>query len=53
MFMSSPFGLVAGLLCAAALVPALVGGKFRRRIGFLIGGLYVAYLVIMFTCFGA
>ena len=41
------------VVCAAALVPALVGGKFRRWIGFLIGGLYVAYLVIMFTCFGA
>ena len=41
------------VVCAAALVPALVGGKFRRWIGFLVGGLYVAYLVVMFTCFGA
>ena len=41
------------IISAAALVPALVGGKFRRWIGFLVGGLYVAYLVVMFTCFGA
>ena len=41
------------IICAAALIPALVQGKFRRWIGYLIGGLYIAYLIIMFTCFGA
>ena len=41
------------LMCAAALIPALVQGKFKRWIGYLIGGLYIAYLIIMFTCFGA
>ena len=41
------------IVCAAALVPALVGGKFRRWIGLCIGGLYLAYLAVMFTCFGA
>lgn len=38
---------------AAAIVPALVQGKFKRWVGFFIGALYIAYLVIMFTCFGA
>lgn len=41
------------IICAAALLPALVQGKFKRWIGYLIGGLYIAYLIIMFTCFGA
>ena len=40
------------VVTAAALVPALVSGRFKRWMGFLIGGLYIAYLVIMFTCFG-
>ena len=40
------------IICAAALIPALVQGKFKRWIGYLIG-LYIAYLIIMFTCFGA
>ena len=39
------------IICAAALIPALVQGKFKRWIGYLIGGLYIAYLIIMFTCF--
>ena len=41
------------IICAAALIPALVQGKFKRWIGYLIGGLYIAYLIIMLTCFGA
>ena len=41
------------IICAAALIPALVQGKFKRWIGYLIGGLSIAYLIIMFTCFGA
>ena len=41
------------IICAAALIPALVQGKFKRWIGYLIGGRYIAYLIIMFTCFGA
>ena len=41
------------IICAAALIPALVQGKFKRWIGYLISGLYIAYLIIMFTCFGA
>ena len=41
------------VVCAGALIPALVQGKFKRWVGFFIGGLYIAYLVIMFTCFGA
>ena len=41
------------IICAAALVPALWKGKFQRWIGFLIGGLYVVYLIMMFACFGA
>ena len=41
------------IICAAALIPALVQGKFKRWIGYLIGGLDIAYLIIMFTCFGA
>ena len=40
------------IICAAALIPALVQGKFKRWIGYLIGGLYIAYLAVMFTCFG-
>ena len=41
------------IICAAALFPALWKGKFQRWIGFLIGGLYVVYLIVMFACFGA
>ena len=41
------------VVCAGALIPALVQGKFKRWVGFFIGALYIAYLVIMFTCFGA
>ena len=41
------------VVSAGALIPALVQGKFKRWIGYLIGGLYIAYLIIMFTCFGA
>lgn len=41
------------IICAAALIPALIQGRFKRWIGYLIGGLYIAYLIIMFTCFGA
>ena len=41
------------VVCAGALIPALVQGKFKRWVGFFIGGLYIVYLVIMFTCFGA
>ena len=41
------------IVCAGALIPALVGGKFKRWIGFFIGGLYIVYLVIMFVYFGA
>jgi len=38
---------------AAVLLPALIMGKFKKWNGFLIGGLYIAYLVIMFVFFGA
>lgn len=41
------------VVCAGALIPALVQGRFKRWVGFFIGGLYIVYLVIMFTCFGA
>ena len=41
------------IVSTAAMVPALVCGKFKRWIGVLIGVLYIAYLVIMFTYFGA
>lgn len=41
------------VVSAGALIPALVQGKFKRWVGFFIGALYIAYLVIMFTCFGA
>ena len=41
------------VVCAGALIPALVQGKFKRWVGFFICGLYIVYLVIMFTCFGA
>lgn len=39
-------------ISAAALIPALISGKFKRWIGYLIGGLYIVYLIIMFTSFG-
>ena len=41
------------IISLAAMVPALISGKFKRWTGYLIGSLYVVYLVIMFTCFGA
>ena len=41
------------VVSAGALIPALAQGKFKRWVGFFIGALYIAYLVIMFTCFGA
>ena len=41
------------IICAAVLVPALWTGKFQRWMGFLAGGLYIVYLTVMFTCFGA
>ena len=36
----------------AVMVPALACGRFKRWMGILAGALYIAYLVIMFTCFG-
>ena len=41
------------IICAAVLVPALWKGKFQRWMGFLAGVLYIVYLTVMFTCFGA
>ena len=41
------------IICAAVLVPAMWKGKFQRWMGFLAGGLYIVYLTVMFTCFGA
>ena len=41
------------IVSAAAMIPALICGKFKRWIGVFIGALYIAYLVIMFTYFGA
>ena len=41
------------IICASVLVPALWKGKFQRWMGFLAGGLYIVYLTVMFTCFGA
>ena len=41
------------IVCAAALVPALASGRFKRWIGFFVGGLYIVYLIVMFACFGA
>ena len=41
------------VVSAAAMIPALVCGKFKNWIGWLIGGLYIVYLVIMFVYFGA
>ena len=40
------------VVCAGALIPALIGGKFKRWIGFFIGGLYIVYLIVMFPFFG-
>ena len=40
------------VISAAALIPALISGKSKRWIGYLIGGLYIVYLIIMFTSFG-
>ena len=40
------------VISAAALIPALISGKFKHWIGYLIGGLYIVYLIIMFTSFG-
>ena len=41
------------IISAAVLIPALISGRFKRWTGFLAGGLYVAYLVVMFVFFGA
>ena len=41
------------VVSAAAMIPALVCGKFKKWIGWLIGGLYIVYIVIMFVYFGA
>lgn len=41
------------VVTCAAMIPALACGKFKKWIGWLIGGLYIAYLVIMFVYFGA
>ena len=49
MLLDKPACLV---ISAAALIPALISGKFKRWIGYLIGGLYIVYLIIMFTSFG-
>ncbi len=38
---------------AAVLLPALFMGGFKKWQGYVIGGLYIAYLVIMFVFFGA
>ena len=43
----------SGITCPVPARPALVQGRFKRWVGFFIGGLYIVYLVIMFTCFGA
>ena len=40
------------IISAAVMIPALACGKFKRWMGILAGALYIAYLVIMFTCFG-
>lgn len=40
------------IISAAVMVPALACGRFKRWMGILAGALYIAYLVIMFTCFG-
>ena len=40
------------VISAATMIPALVCGKFKRWIGVLIGVLYIAYLVVMYTYFG-
>ena len=41
------------IISAAVLIPALISGRFKRWTGFLAGGLYAAYLVVMFVFFGA
>ena len=41
------------VITCAAMIPALACGKFKKWIGWLIGGLYIVYLVIMFVYFGA
>ena len=40
------------IISAAVMIPALACGRFKRWMGILAGALYIAYLVIMFTCFG-
>lgn len=40
------------IVSAAVLIPALACGRFKRWMGILAGARYIAYLVIMFTCFG-
>ena len=41
------------IVTAATMIPALACGRFKRWMGVLAGALYIAYLVVMFTCFGA
>ena len=41
------------IVTAATMIPALAGGRFKRWMGVLAGVLYIAYLAVMFTCFGA
>lgn len=41
------------IVTAAAMIPALACGRFKRWMGVLAGALYIVYLVVMFTCFGA
>ncbi len=41
------------IVSAAAMVPALIMGRFKKWQGYLIGGLYVVYLAVMFVFFGA
>ena len=41
------------IVTAATMIPALACGRFKRWMGVLAGALYIAYLTVMFTCFGA
>ena len=41
------------IVTAATMIPALACGRFKRWMGVLAGALYIAYLAVMFTCFGA
>lgn len=39
------------IISIAAMVPSLITGKFQKWQGYLLGGLYVAYLCVMFVFF--